>query len=243
MKQEKITSKDNLSIRKLRKLLNDKEFRHEQSEYVIEGRLALGDLKKVKDLFVCEGVEIPDIGYDRIFLVEKKVFESVSATKNSQGLLGVAELIVFDSSKIDSSSRYVFLDRLQDPGNMGTIIRTSAAFGIKGIVFLSGTVDPFSPKVVRASAGSLEKIEIIKINEYSQLKPFAVIAADISGESLNSFKWPESFILAIGNEGGGLSDGLLPFAKKRISIPMPGNVESLNAAVSAGILLYCASIR
>jgi len=233
-----ISSRDNTRIKHISKLLKDKSFRYLQGEYVIEGLKAVKDSKDIKEIYLSESAKPVKLEAEKKFFVKDKVFESVSSTENSQGILGVAKMAVRDDSAIRKDLRYIFLDRVQDPGNMGTIIRTAVAFGIKGIIFLSGTVDPFSPKAVRASAGSIGKLDIIKVGDYSSFKGFTLIAADTKGEKLNGFRWPEGFILAIGNEGAGLSEGILSAAKHRVSIPMPGGVESLNAAVSAGILLY-----
>ncbi len=233
-----ISSKDNPEIKHLKKLIDDKDFRYGVHEYIVEGLFALKDVKQAKKLFVREGSLPAEVKAGKVFTVSKQLFDRLSPLENNQGVIGICELILKDPGDIDSNSRYVFLDRLQDPGNMGTIIRTAAAFGMKGIIFLKGTVDPFSPKVVRAAAGSLAKLDVIMARDYLYLRPFNIVAADAGGENLFGFKWPKNFILAIGNEGSGLSEEVLSCSKARVSIPMPGGTESLNAAVSAGIILY-----
>ena len=241
MENRTIASKDNPRIKRISKLLKDKEFRYSEGEYVIEGRRAVQDSKDIKEIYVSEGAEAAILGSSKHFLVKKSVFDSISSTEKSQGIIAIAGLKIKDSSFIRKDGRYVFLDQLQDPGNMGTIIRVAAAFGLDGIILSAGTVDPFSPKVVRSAAGSTGKLDVIKIEAPNELKAYNVIAADIKGTKLSDFNWPKSFILAIGNEGAGLSDGLAAVSKAAVSIRISPEVESLNAAVSCAILLYDAS--
>ena len=241
MESKTIESKDNLRIKHISKLIKDKEFRYSESEYIVEGLRAVRDSKEIKEVYISEGAEIPDFKIPKHFIVKKSVFDSISSTENSQGVVAIAKLYIKDASAISKEGRYVYLDQLQDPGNMGTIVRVTAAFGLNGIIISSGTVDPFSPKVVRAAAGSIGKIDVIKIDTPDMLKGFNIIAADIKGKKLGDFSWPKNFILAIGNEGSGLSGEIAALAKESVSIPISANVESLNAAVSCAILLYDAS--
>ena len=241
MESKTIASKDNPRIKHISKLLKDKEFRYSEGEYVIEGRRAVQDSRDITEVYVSEGTDIQGLSTPKLFVVNKSVYDSISSTENSQGIVAIAKLSLGDASAIKQNGRYVFLDRLQDPGNLGTIVRVTAAFGFDGIIFSKGTVDPFSPKAVRSAAGNLGNIEVIIIESPSDLKTFDVIAADIKGEKLGDFKWPKSFILAIGNEGAGLSDDLVAVSKAAVSIRISSKVESLNAAVSCAILLYDAS--
>jgi TrmH family RNA methyltransferase len=235
----KITSKTNERIKSLKKLLEDKAFRYEQKEFAVEGLRALEDIKDVSELFVREDVQPPEIAAKKIYEVAKSVFESVSSTENSQGIMAVTGMNVLGAEDISKDSKYVLLDRLQDPGNMGTIIRTACAFGFKGIMITPGCVDPFSPKVVRACASALWKIDIINIEGVEELKELPIIAAGLEGADATDFKWPTGFALAIGNEARGLSDEILNASKEKVSIPTASGINSLNAAVSAGILMFC----
>jgi TrmH family RNA methyltransferase len=140
---------------------------------------------------------------------------------------------------VDPGSRYVFLDRLQDPGNMGTILRTACAFGLKGAILSEGCTDPYAPKVVRAAAGALETLDIIRLNGVEELRGLFVVAADLQGEDLQRFSWPRGFVLVIGNEARGVSPTVKEAAQASVRIPL-ACVESLNAAVSAAIILYVA---
>ena len=233
-----ITAKTNERIKHLRKLLDDKSYRYEQKQFAIEGLRALEGISEVQELFIRKDIEPHNIKSVRSYTVAQSVFDSVSSTENSQGVIAVAKLDVLGAKDISKSGRYVLLDRLQDPGNMGTIIRTACAFGFEGVIITPGCADPFSPKVVRACASALWKIKIVNLENIDELKGLEIIAADLEGDELKIFKWPGSFILAIGNEAQGLSDAVKNAASHRVRIPISDNINSLNAAVSAGILIY-----
>lgn len=233
-----IISSQNQRIKHLRKLLENKNYRYSCREYVIESVRSLDNVKKVNELFVRTDVKAPAVSYDRIYSVSESVFNKISDTETSQGVIAVAPLRILDAPAINKHKRYILLDKLQDPGNMGTIIRTALAFNITGIIITHGCVDPFSPKVVRSAMGAQEHIDIIKIGDISQLKNYNVIAADKYGSSIKDFKWPDSYILVIGNEGAGLSRDVKSICRQAVSVPMSDSVESLNAAIAAAIILY-----
>ncbi|MCB4792436.1 MAG: RNA methyltransferase [Elusimicrobia bacterium] len=233
----KIDSADNVRIKHLKKLLSDRDYRYLCREYVLEGLRALDTSKNIEYLFVRKDKKIPDVKCKQLFLVSEAVFDKISDTENSQGFLALTALNISGKEEIRKNARYVLLDKLQDPGNLGTIIRTACAFSIDGIIITPGCVDPFSPKVVRSSMGALEKIKIIKIGSVSEIKDFTIIAADKGGVSIDGFSWPGYFILAIGNEANGLSKTLKDSAVAVVSIQISNNIESLNAAIACGILL------
>ena len=140
---------------------------------------------------------------------------------------------------ICADKNYVLLDALQDPGNAGTIIRTAAAFGYNGVIITSGCVDPFSPKVVRATMGAIFQCSIVLLDDLSVLKEHCVIAADLEGQDIASLQLNTPYILAIGSEARGLSLELRPWISQTVNIPLHNrNVNSLNAAVAAGIAMY-----
>ncbi len=181
--------------------------------------------------------------------VSDKVMSHISLTESPQGIFAVMKKreITLDSLQLDhkASPCYVVLDGIQDPGNLGTIIRTADASGADGIILLKGTVDAFNPKVVRAAMGSMFALpmvtevspeDFLSFSKKSGLKVFAT-ALDEKAESLfqADFRQPEA--LVFGNEGNGVSKELLVSAE-RIFIPMFGQAESLNVAISAAIVLY-----
>ncbi len=238
-----ITSKTNDRIKHLKKLLADKAYRYDQKRFVVEGVRALDGINGIVELYIREDAKPPEIKSTLAYSVRKDVFETISATENSQGVIAVAKMNLLAPASILPGARYVLLDKIQDPGNMGTIIRTACALGFKGVVITPGCVDTFSPKAARAAAGSLWKVDVIKIETIEELAPFTVIAADRSGRDVSGFEWPKGFLLCIGNEGAGLSDEVRRSAKASISIPIGVDMESLNASVSAGILMYLASTK
>ncbi len=237
-----IESKSNPKIKNLKKLIADRKYRYSNKEYVIEGIRALKDVDVIKEIFVCEGRAIPKVVAGKTYIVEKNCFKYISSTENSQGVLAVVPLKVLNSSEIRKDLKYVLLDRLQDPGNMGTIIRTAAAFNLNGIILTPGCVDPFSPKTARASAGCITKTNVINIKKMDEIKGFNIIGADLKGEDIAGFQWPNGYILCIGNESVGLSAEVKVSAKVLVSIPISNSVESLNAGISLGIILYCATM-
>jgi TrmH family RNA methyltransferase len=137
----------------------------------------------------------------------------------------------------------LLLDRLQDPGNMGTLIRAARAFGVDAVVVLDGSVDPWNPKAVRAAAGAsfrthIAQVRWVEARPWLEEQQIEILAADASGDDVRSIQPGGSWALAIGNEGAGLRADLSAASTKSIAIPMPGGAESLNAGVAGSILLY-----
>ena len=238
MKQIKITSPKNPDIIHIRKLLDDRRYRYECKQYVVEGINQLDNLAVLKKMYVREGVEIPAVNCDAVFILPEAVFKTISSTENSQGIITIADLKLLSINEINADEHYVLLDKIQDPGNIGTIMRNACAFGFKGIIVTPGTVDPFSPKAVRAAASAVNLIDIISIEHINQLGKFFMVTADMKGKDIAGYNWPKAFILAFGNEGAGISDELKKIAKDSVSIPMSGKIESLNVAASAAIIMY-----
>ncbi|MDD3147665.1 MAG: RNA methyltransferase [Candidatus Riflebacteria bacterium] len=145
---------------------------------------------------------------------------------------------------LQKSSMILVFDRLQDPGNIGTIFRTAEAMGADLVVMLKGCCSPFNPKVIRAAMGSTFRLpfaaEIKQTALLALLKKHGItaICADMSGENLPEFKFPSRTALFFGQEGQGLNEEILQECNSRLAIPMQGQVESLNVATSAAICLY-----
>ncbi|MCL2587723.1 MAG: RNA methyltransferase [Firmicutes bacterium] len=162
-----------------------------------------------------------------------KLFKELSSLENSTGVIGVFKIPSGESAAI--SSRILVLDRIQDPGNMGTILRTAVAFGWTTVILLD-CVDVYSPKVVRAVSGQLFKLDIIDMSfEEIQRLGLNLVVADIKGEEVKRIDGDVALVL--GNEGAGVRQEILDMARKRISIPMEEDVESLNVAIAGGILM------
>ncbi len=188
-------------------------------------------------------------GAEVIGLTEK-LFEKLAQTEASQGVIGVIKKSSETQEEIEKRllakpGNVVILDRLQDPGNIGTIIRTAEAAGYQGVIVLKGTVDVYAPKVIRAAAGSVFRMPVLFYESpaqvIKQLKKYdKKIVSTCFDTEINYYELDlkNNIGLVIGNEGNGICRELMEGADIRIKIPMVGTVESLNAAVAAGIVMF-----
>lgn len=233
-----ITSKANQKIKDIIKLY-DKKFRKLSGLYIVEG------IKPVKEC-IQAGCNIEEIvctekymdDFDCATIVSENVFTAVSSEKTPQGVLAVVKIPSNELKAPEKSC--ILLDCLQDPGNLGTIIRTANAAGY-GELYLLNCVDAYSPKVVRASMSGIFFTKIYtgtREEILEALEGLPLICADMDGQNIFDFHAPDKFCLCIGNEGGGISNEVFSKANFKVSIPMTENCESLNAAVSAGICMY-----
>lgn len=236
-----ITARGNPRLKHVRKLIDDKEYRYACKEYVVEGRRAVSAAAGAT-MLVLSGDTTATPGWDGpVVRVAERLFAALAPTEQSQGILAIFPLRISGPERIQKTKRYVFLDRLQDPGNAGTIIRTACAFGMDGVIVTPGCVDPFSPKVVRSSAGLVGSIEIIRVEDIAALGSCAVLALAAGGQDVRSVAWPDGFVLAVGSEAQGIDPALRGRADTIVGIPMRESAESLNAAVAAGIALFAAA--
>ena len=180
---------------------------------------------------------------DKIQMVTKNVIDSLSLTKTSQGLIAIVDV---PKKNISDSigNRFIVLEDLQDPGNIGTIIRSACGTNFRDIILIGG-VSPYNQKVVRSTMGGLFKLNIHQFSNIDEFAKFArnkklnIYCATMDGENLYSQKIADkSFGIAIGNEGNGISKKLKDLCNRYISIPMKNNLESLNAAVACSIIIY-----
>lgn len=180
-------------------------------------------------------------------LVADKVFEYLTDTVTPQGILAVVHQKVWDIKETlhNEAPFLILLDQLQDPGNLGTIIRTADAAGADGVILSSNSVDVYNPKIVRATMGSLfhlpviSKVDIKETIEALQQHHIGVYAAHLKGASYPyEVDFNKGTAILIGNEGKGLDNEIADLADQYIKLPMLGSAESLNAAVAASILTY-----
>ena len=171
--------------------------------------------------------------------------DTLADTRTSQGVLVVAETPrrTLDDVPPEGRSVVLVLDGVQDPGNLGTLARSAAAFGCGALLCLPGTVDPWNPKAVRASAGALLRLPVIVAGADESLdrlaeRGFIALGADAMGEPVETVRRGERVALVVGNEGAGLSGAVRARCAGLVAVPMPGGTESLNVAVATGILLY-----
>ncbi|MBP3256262.1 MAG: RNA methyltransferase [Clostridia bacterium] len=250
-----ITSKDNEIIKNIKKL-KDKKYRDEENKFIVEGikmvKEAIIENAKIDKIVVCEdcvndGTIEKELLYEiakyNCIYVSEKVFDSITDVNNPQGILAVInknneETISYDEDVI------LVLDGIQDPGNLGTIIRTLDSVNLKQIVLSENTADPYNPKVVRSTMGAIYRVNLIRSkNIIETLKEIKKNKYQIAVTSLDTDKsiYDVDFskkVIVIGNEANGVSKEVQDLSEVKMKIPMLGKTESLNAAVATGIILY-----
>ena len=222
------------------KNLKDKKYRREHGIFLVEGEKFCHDLLKTKEQIVATITTNKELkGFPNTIVVNEKVLSSIATTKTNQDIVCVAKIREFDLTARGNS---LILDRLQDPGNVGTLIRSAKAFGFDD-VYLIDCADSYSEKVVRSSAGTALSIRLHQVSldevERNKTKIADVfMVADMFGESISKIRLPKGRIaVIIGNEGQGVCDELKSLADITISIPMRAGVESLNAGVAGSIIM------
>lgn len=236
-----ITSRSNPFVRQVFSL-HEKKFRREAGEYIIEGikqvREAVSGGCDIRSVVVAESYGGDTFVQDKLVRVSDAVFEKLSDEPAPQGILAV--LGIPACAAVPPRGRCLLLDGISDPGNLGTILRTANAAGYEDI-YLRACADPFAPKCVRAAMGGLFFVRL-HIGDDGALREalggIPLICADMDGEDVFSFSAPDKFCLVIGNEGNGVTEEVRSVCSHTVRIPMRASCESLNAAVSAGILMY-----
>ena len=243
---ETITSARNPRVLSWRSL-KDKKGRDALDAFLVEGTKmvaeALSSGFPVRAVLLREDADsVPDLPPSvPAFRLPSHVFRSVCDTKTPQGIAAVVSRRVLPLS----GSRILALDGIQDPGNMGTMIRTADAAGFDGLILSPDCTDIFSPKVLRATMGSIFRVSFAFPPDLSAAlrdlrgKGFSVLSSQLDGEPFYERKnVASSFVLIVGNEGNGISAPVRAEATHRLRLPMRGGAESLNAAVAAGIMMY-----
>lgn len=237
-----ITSKQNSFIKEIRSLA-DKKFRDKLNLYTVEGTKLVREVLALSlPVYAVIGTEKGLKGVDaikcRVEEVSEEVFASISSEKSPQGVIAVVEKP--KNELLTSKGSCVLLDGVSDPSNVGAIIRTAAAAGYNTVYMTDDCADPFSPKAVRASMSGVFRVKIVRSTRSELLSVIdkEIIVADMGGENIYQLKIDGDFCLVIGNEGHGVCEEFIKAAKRVISIPMENGIESLNAAVSAALLLY-----
>lgn len=240
-----ITSLQNEQVKIWRKL-HKKKYRNEMNSFLVEGVHLIEEAIKsgfnVEQIIVQEEVTVPNSWKDRsIVIVSKAVFTTISQTESPQG---VAAVIAMRTIEKRTSGPVLLLDGLQDPGNVGTIIRTADAVGASEVLVGKGTVDIYNEKVIRATQGSLFHIRIDQVDikeAITQLKTeeYTIWASALENASaLPNITFSYKNALIVGNEGAGISSTTLDLADQAVKIPIYGEAESLNVSIATGILLY-----
>ena len=228
------------------KLLTSKG-RKKEGYFLIEGirqvsQVLQNNRAKVDELLVLEGVG-EDFDYNNCRYLTEKQMATITDSVTVPKVVAVVKMEHHDISDTRYSDNILFLEDVQDPGNIGTLIRSAIAFGFNSIMLTSGCADPFSPKVVRSTGGAILEIKIFKLKNYLEdikilkTKGFLLLVADIGG-GISSVSLDKKTILALGNEGNGISDTLREMADEIYTIPYENKkIESLNVAIAGSIIM------
>ena len=250
---EQIVSKDNQRLREYGKLAASRKYRQEQGAFVIEGGKLLFEALRsgveVQAVYVLkrwlDDHPLPPELEDRSFLISGPAEQRLSQSQSPQGVYAVCSMLdnPVNPDTMDSKGTLLGLWNLQDPGNVGTMIRAADAMGVSGVVLSRDCCDLYNLKTLRAAMGSLFRMPVLVTDMEEFLKryqgtvtSFAAVVGQ--GEPLTAVSFPGRSMVIIGNEGNGLSAEQAALCDRRVTIPMRGSAESLNAAMAATILLW-----
>lgn len=253
-----ITSFKNPLIKEVKSLCKKKD-RESSGLFIVEGIKMVEEMVdnfySIKNLFYTDSLLKNQEGYllfskikdmKVLVYVSEDVFKEISDTENPQGVLATVNFSKNNIDKLEFNGNIflLYLDKIQDPGNMGTIIRTADAFKVNGILLREGCVDPYNPKVVRSTMGSIFRVPLYFLEDgleeinILRSKGIRVYASSLeSNKDIDEIDFVNSLVI-IGNESNGVSDEISMLAHEYIKIPMSGGAESLNAGVAASIIMY-----
>ncbi len=251
-----ISSKDNEFVKHIKKL-KEKKYRDINNEFIIEGikiiREAIEEKAEIKQIVICENCQnsntIPrelmyEIAKYECIYVTESIFKTLSDVSTPQGIMAIIGRNAKELEIDYTQDIIVALDDIQDPGNLGTILRTVDSIGLNQILVSKGTTDSYNPKVVRSTMGAIFRVKIIECENLEQtLKEvkkhkFQILVTSLQTEnSIYDIKYNKKAIV-IGNEANGVEQTIQKMADIKVKIPMLGKTESLNASVATGIVLY-----
>lgn len=232
-----IKASNNL-IKEIKKQKHDSSLLFLDNIKIIRDALARG--LKSKYILVCDPTASEWEKYDNVYLVDKKTIEMLSDTKTPQGVVCIAEYLQ-NVAKLPIRN-FLVVDGLQDPGNVGTLIRTAYACGFNDI-YLIDSVNPTNPKLVRSTVGAIFNANVMSLsrNEFVELATknnLCLLKADMNGENIFNSKFSGIVGVVVGNEGQGVSEEISRICTKTVRIPMQEGIESLNASISGAIIMY-----
>lgn len=251
-----IQSRTNAKIKDGCRLTASAKYRREQGLFTLEGLRLCADAAQsgcqVQTLFLTadaeekggERLKILLKNAQKIYTVTEEVAEKLSDTVSSQGVFAILQMLPETALAIQKGGKYVVLDTVQNPQNLGAIARTAEAFGVNGLI-VGGGCDRYNPKALRASMGSLLRLPVFEtedlaatVREIGKTVPTFATVPDCTAESICAQDFSGGAAAIIGNEGNGVREAVLSAAQKRVTIPMRGNAESLNAAAAATVTLW-----
>ena len=249
-----ITSASNSKIKYVCELRDSAKSRRRDKCFIVEGLRMFTEtpIELITECYVTEGflsspdervkTKLENIKYET---VSDRVFEKMSGTVTPQGIMMVVKYPDYTAADIISKGGVILLlENIQDPGNLGTMLRTAEAAGVNGILLSKGSVDIYSPKVIRSTMGAIYRMpfaygDIFEMMDDLKKSDFKIHAAALGFNSdYRDADYTGNVAILIGNEGNGLTDKAIATATDTVTIPMDGRAESLNAAVSAAILMY-----
>ena len=253
-----LTSKENVNIKNAVKLKKSAKFRRQTGRFIAEGlRICMDAMlskAEIEILYVTESSaekysdefnQLKDYA-EKTYAVTPEIFALISDTQTPQGFLCVIKTLdkKYQFDTIKNNGKFIALDNIQDPNNLGAVLRSAEAFGIDGIIMSEDCCDIHNPKVVRGSMGAVFRIPIVDypsvadfLKENPKMESFAAVV-DESAASVSDFKYNAPCVAVIGNEGNGLKQATIDACTHSITIPMKGKAESLNASVAASILIW-----
>ena len=235
-----IESVDNKKIKEYRKL-KEKKYRDSEKLFLVEGEhLVLEAYKSdlLKEIILCE--RDIDLEIEKVYVTEK-VMNTISELPSKVDIIGVCEI---KSNELDLESSIMILDGVQDPGNLGAVIRSAVAFNIKNIVLSKDTVDLYNTKVLRSAQGmnfhlNIVRDDLVKVINLLKENNYTVYGTDVvDGIDVKNVENDRKYAIIMGNEGNGISEEVKKLVDKNIYIKMNENCESLNVSVSASIIMY-----
>lgn len=253
MQNKEITSIQNPIIKKVMQLQKKKAVRKKEGLFIVEGIRAIKEIPEnypIEYYITTMGYpmeQLPSRQDTKWIVVPDAIYTHISETTTPQGIMAVVKMPEHSLARVEISDPcfYLVLENLQDPGNLGTIIRTAHAFNVDGIFVTKGSVDAYSPKVIRSTMGSIfhvpvitdiEAEDIVSYLKQHKIQIYTTCLQDAIPLKNISFQKPMA--LVIGNEGNGVSDLMKQMADYKMIIPMPGGSESLNASIAASICIY-----
>ena len=251
-----IQSRTNAKIKDGCRLTASAKYRREQGLFTLEGLRLCADAAQsgcqVQTLFLTadaeekggERLKILLKNAQKIYTVTEEVAEKLSDMVSSQGVFAILQMLPETALAIQKGGKYVVLDTVQNPQNLGAIARTAEAFGVNGLI-VGGGCDRYNPKALRASMGSLLRLPVFEtedlaatVREIGKTVPTFATVPDCTAESICAQDFSGGAAAIIGNEGNGVREAVLSAAQKRVTIPMRGNAESLNAAAAATVTVW-----
>lgn len=251
---ENIQSKENLLIKDVKKL-KEKRYRKDCNMFLVEGfrfvEEALDSDFEVVNIFIStrgeskyEDSQVKSKLQEdtKVYSINDSLFKSICDTENPQGIIATVKNKPVEIKY--NHGFYVLADKIQDPGNMGTIIRTAHATGALGVIITKGTVDIYNDKTLRATMGSIFNVPVLFDEDLSLVTKlrdsgFKLITSSLdTDENFYDIDLKEKVIISVGNEGNGISEEIYDICDLKVKIPMPGGAESLNVAVAASIMMY-----